>query len=214
MMHISEGVLSSPVIIGGYVVSAGLTALSLKQLQRRQIPKIAVMGAAFFVSSLLHFKVGITSVHLTLAGLVGIVLGFPAVLALLAGLFFQAVMFQHGGLSTLGVNTVIFALPALLAYLAYSGFGPLAGKRLALRALIAAGASALAVMVGAVLVLLVLRLSGEELTGIGFLFSAGHGLLALLEGVITFIVVSQILRVKPEMIAIGITSGRKNRIQE
>jgi cobalt/nickel transport system permease protein len=115
-MHISEGVLSTPVIIGGYAVSAGLTAAALKRVRRHEIPKIAIMGAAFFVSSLLHFKVGITSVHLTLAGLVGIVLGPPAVLALLAGLFFQAVMFQHGGLSTLGVNTVIFAVPAMLAY--------------------------------------------------------------------------------------------------
>lgn len=212
-MHISEGVLSGPVIIGGYAVSAGLTALALKRVRPGEIPKIAVMGAAFFVSSLLHFKVGITSVHLTLAGLVGIVLGTPAVLALLAGLFFQAVMFQHGGLSTLGVNTVIFAVPALLAYLAYSGLGPLAGKRHSVRALIAGGVSALAVLVGAALVLLVLRLSGEELTGIGFLFSTAHGVLSLLEGAVTFIVVRQILKVKPEMIAAGFTPGRRSRSQ-
>lgn len=210
-MHISEGVLNAPVIIGGYAVSAGLTALALKRVRPGEIPKIAVMGAAFFVSSLLHFKVGITSVHLTLIGLVGIVLGTPAVLALLAGLFFQAVMFQHGGLSTLGVNTVIFAVPALLAYLAYSGLGPLAGERHSLRALIAGGVSALAVLVGAALVLLVLRLSGEELTGIGFLFSAAHGVLSLLEGAVTFIVVRQILKVKPEMIAAGFMPRRQGR---
>jgi len=213
-MHISEGVLSTPVIIGGYAVSAGLTALALKRVRRHEIPKIAIMGAAFFVSSLLHFKVGITSVHLTLAGLVGIVLGPPAVLALLAGLFFQAVMFQHGGLSTLGVNAAIFTVPALLAYLAYSGFGALAGERQTLRALIAGGASALAVLLGAALVLLVLRLSGEELTGIGFLFSAAHGVLALLEGVVSFIVVRQILRVKPEMIAPDFMTARHCRSQE
>jgi len=212
-MHISEGVLSSPVIIGGYAATAGLTALALKRVRRHEIPKIAVMGAAFFVSSLLHFKVGITSVHLTLAGLLGIVLGTPAVLALLAGLFFQAVMFQHGGLSTLGVNTVIFAVPALLAYLAYTGLGQLAGSRNNLRALIAGGASALAVLVGAALVLLVLRLSGEELTGIGFLFSVAHGVLGLVEGAVTFIVVRQILRVKPEMIADGLMAGRQSRSQ-
>jgi cobalt/nickel transport system permease protein len=207
-MHISEGVLSAPVIIGGYVVAAGLTAVALKKVRRQEIPKIAVMGAAFFVSSLLHFKVGVTSVHLTLAGLLGIILGGPAVLALLAGLFFQAVMFQHGGLSTLGVNTVIFAVPALLAWLAYSGLAPLAGDRNSVRALIAGAVSALMVLVGAALVLLVLRLSGEELTGIGYLFSAGHAVLGLLEGVVTFIVAGQILRVKPEMIATGISRGR------
>ena len=141
-------------------------------------------------------------------------LGPPAVLALLAGLFFQAVMFQHGGLSTLGVNTVVFAVPALLAYLAYSGLGPLAGTRTALRALIAGVVSALAVLVGAALVLLALRLAGEELIGIGFLFSAAHGVLGLLEGAVTFIVVRQILKVKPEMIAPGFTPGHQSRTQE
>lgn len=212
-MHISEGVLDSRVIIGGYAVAAGLTALALKTIRRDEIPKVAVMGAAFFVSSLLHFKVGITSVHLTLAGLVGIVLGTPSVLALLAGLFFQAVMFQHGGLSTLGVNAVIFAVPALLASSAYSGIGLLLGERRTLRSLIAGIAAALAVLVGAALVLLVLRLSGEELTGIGFLFSAAQGVLALLEGAVTFIVVSQILRVKPEMISPSFLVKRKQSSQ-
>jgi cobalt/nickel transport system permease protein len=209
-MHISEGVLSGPVVIGGFGVTAGLSALALKRVKRSEIPKIAVMGAAFFVSSLLHFKVGVTSVHLTLAGLVGIVLGPPAVLALLTGLFFQAVMFQHGGLSTLGVNTVIFAVPALLAWLAYSGLAPVAGERNTPRALVAGAASGLAVLVGAALVLLALRLSGEELTGIGYLFSAAHGVLGLLEGAVTFIVVGQILRVKPQMIDAGFASGRRH----
>jgi cobalt/nickel transport system permease protein len=123
-------------------------------------------------------------------------------------------MFQHGGLSTLGVNTVIFAVPAGLAYLAYSGFGPLAGSRHTLRALIAGAVSALAVLVGAALFLLVLRLSGEELTGIGFLFSIAHGVLGLLEGGVTFIVVRQILKVKPEMIAAGFMAARRIRTQE
>jgi len=207
-MHISEGVLDSRVIIGGYAAAAGLTALALSRVRQEEIPKIAVMGAAFFVSSLLHFKVGVTSVHLSLAGLVGIVLGLPSVLALLAGLLFQAVMFQHGGLSTLGVNTVIFAVPALLACLLYSGLGRLAGGRRVVRSLIAGAASALAVLVGAAIVLAVLRLSGEELTGIAYLFSLAHAALALVEGVVGFVVVQQILRVKPEMIPAGLLRRR------
>jgi cobalt/nickel transport system permease protein len=143
--------------------------------------------------------------------LLGILLGIPAVLALLAGLFFQAVMFQHGGLSALGANTVIFAVPALLAYLAYSGLCSLVGTRQTVRALVAGGVSAVAVLVGAVLVFLVLRLSGEELTGIGFLFSTAHGVLALFEAAVTFIAVRQILKVRPEMIAGAIEMRRDRR---
>jgi hypothetical protein len=70
--------------------------------------------------------------------------------------------------------------------------------------------SALAVLVGAALVLLALRLSGEELTGIGYLFSAAHGVLGLVEGTVTFFVVGQILRVKPQMIASGFPIGRQS----
>jgi ABC-type Co2+ transport system permease subunit len=55
----------------------------------------------------------------------------------------------------------------------------------------------------------VLRVSGEELTGIGYLFSAGHAVLGLLEGAVTFIVVRQILKVKPEMIAPGLSADRR-----
>lgn len=208
-MHISDGVLDSRVIIGGYVAAAGLTAVTLRLVRREEVPKIAVMGAAFFVSSLLHFKVGVTSVHLTLAGLVGIVLGFPSVLALLAGLFFQAVMFQHGGLSTLGVNTVIFAVPALLASLAFTGFGRLTGGRPTLQSIAAGVISALAVMMGAAMVLLVLLLSGEELIGIAYLFSVAHVALALLEALVAFLVVKQILRLKPEMIRTTFLSRRR-----
>ena len=208
-MHISDGVLDSRVLVGGYVVAAGLTSAALSRVRHEEVPKIAVMGAAFFVSSLLHFKVGVTSAHLTLAGLVGIVLGLPSVLALLAGLFFQAVMFQHGGLSTLGVNTVIFAAPALLASLSFAGLSRLVGERHALRSIAAGVVSALAVLMGAGIVLLVLRLSGEELTGIAYVFSVAHGALSLLEGVVAFLVVRQILRLKPEMISPMSVSRRR-----
>jgi cobalt/nickel transport system permease protein len=53
-------------------------------------------------------------VHLVLNGLLGVVLGPFAFLAILVGLFFQAVLFQHGGLTTLGVNATLMGVPALL----------------------------------------------------------------------------------------------------
>jgi cobalt/nickel transport system permease protein len=199
-MHISEGVLDARICIGGYAVAAGLTALALRKIRREDIPKISVMGAFFFVSSLIHFKVGISSVHLTLVGLLGIVLGFPSVLALLVGLFFQAVMFQHGGLSTLGVNTTVFAVGALLVYGGFSLFVRKVGKRSILISLVGGILSALGVLVAALMVILIIRLSGEELVEMSFVFSVSHSVLAVVEGVITFFLVQQILRIKPEIL--------------
>lgn len=199
-MHIPDGVLDIKIIAGGFAGAAGLTALALKKVKRDDIPRLAVMGAFFFVSSLIHFKVGITSVHLTFIALMGIILGIPSTLAILTGLFFQAVMFQHGGISTLGVNTVIFGLPALLVY---GAFLPLAKRWkgrpfcLSLAGGILAG---LTILTGAGLILVIIRFSGDEFTGIAFVFSAAHGMLALAEGVITFFILRQLLKIKPEML--------------
>ena len=199
-MHISEGVLDARFIVGGYAVAAGLTALALVKVKQQDIPRISVMGAAFFVSSLIHFKVGITSVHLTLIGLTGIVLGPTSTLALLAGLFFQAVMFQHGGLSTLGVNTAIFAGPALIVALVFSWLAPRYVRKPTLLSVFCGLLTALAILLAAALVFVLLLITGEALRGVAFVFSAAHGVLGLVEGIITFLVVRQILRIKPGML--------------
>ncbi|MBW4647854.1 MAG: cobalt transporter CbiM [Kastovskya adunca ATA6-11-RM4] len=120
-MHIPDGILPAPVCIAGYATAGGVIWYSLRQINRHpnhkeNIPKASLLTAAFFVASWIHIPVPPTSVHLILNGLLGAMLGYYAVPAILIGLFFQAVMFQHGGLSTLGVNATMFGIPAILAY--------------------------------------------------------------------------------------------------
>jgi cobalt/nickel transport system permease protein len=76
---------------------------------------VALLTAAFFVASLVHVRVGPTSAHLLLNGLVGVLLGWRAGLAIPVGLFLQAALIGHGGFTTLGVNACVMTLPALLA---------------------------------------------------------------------------------------------------
>ncbi len=108
-MHISDGVLSLPVLAGGAVAAAALTVYSLKKTKNEDIPRISVMTAAFFVASLIHIKIGPASGHLVLNGLIGVILGISAFPAIVVALLFQTIMFQHGGITTLGVNAI--ALP-------------------------------------------------------------------------------------------------------
>lgn len=120
-MHIPDGILPASVIIAGYATTGGVTWYSLRQIKRdknpqENIPKASLLTAAFFVASWIHIPVPPVSVHLILNGLLGTILGYYAFPAILIGLFFQAVMFQHGGLSTLGVNATMFGIPAILAY--------------------------------------------------------------------------------------------------
>jgi cobalt/nickel transport system permease protein len=86
------------------------------RIRDEEIPRVALLTAAFFVASLVPIPLpGGTSAHLLLNGVVGILLGFRAGLAILVGLGLQMVLFRHGGYSTLGINTCIMALPAFLA---------------------------------------------------------------------------------------------------
>jgi cobalt/nickel transport system permease protein len=120
-MHIPDGILPAEVAVAGYVTTGALTWYSLRQINREEdpeagVPRAALMASAFFVASWIHVPVPPTSVHLVLNGVLGVILGYYAFPAILIGLFFQAVMFGHGGLSTLGVNATMMGAPALLAY--------------------------------------------------------------------------------------------------
>ncbi len=114
-VHISDGVLPLPWVAAGLVLAAGLVAVGLWRLADREIPRLALLTAAFFVASLIHVRVGPTSVHLLLNGLVGVILGWRSGLAVAVGLFLQAALIGHGGFSTLGVNTCVITLPALFS---------------------------------------------------------------------------------------------------
>lgn len=120
-MHIPDGILPASVCIAGYAATGGLIWYSLRRINRDQnprqnVPKASLLTAAFFIASWIHIPVPPASVHLILNGLLGTVLGYYAFPAILIGLFFQAVMFQHGGLSTLGINAIMMGIPALMAY--------------------------------------------------------------------------------------------------
>ncbi len=114
-VHVSDGVLSWPWLLGGALGALALAVLAAVRVRDEEIPRIALMTAAFFVASSIHVKLGPSSTHLLLNGLVGIVLGWRAPLAILVGVALQALLIPHGGLWTIGVNTCTEAIPALFA---------------------------------------------------------------------------------------------------
>jgi cobalt/nickel transport system permease protein len=124
-VHISDGYINLdlrqplegwPWIIGGFVVMALLAYWGSRRIRDEEIPRIALLTAAFTVASYVHVPVGPTSVHLIMNGLLGAVLGRRAALAIPCGLFLQAVA-GHGGFTTLGINSCVMVFPALLAAL-------------------------------------------------------------------------------------------------
>ena len=118
-MHISEGVLSAPVLITGAVLTAVGVGIGLKKMDYEKIPEVAVLTSAFFVASLIHIPIGPSSVHLILNGLIGLLLGWSAFPAILVGLALQAILFQFGGFTSLGGKEkhMVITLPGQEAFL-------------------------------------------------------------------------------------------------
>jgi cobalt/nickel transport system permease protein len=196
-MHISEGVLSGPVLISGGALAAAGTAIGLKKLDYDRIAQAAILSAAFFVACLIHVPIGPTNAHLILNGLVGLLLGWAAFPAILVALVLQATLFQFGGITALGVNTIIMALPAVFCYFVLGRF--LRKKPLiALSAAFACGF--LSVLFAAVILGLALIFTEENFFEVSAIVIAAHIPVMIIEGAITAVCVSFLKKVQPAML--------------
>jgi cobalt/nickel transport system permease protein len=196
-MHISEGVLSPAVLAGGAALAAAGTALGLKKMDYEAIPRVAILSAAFFVATLIHVPVGPVGLHLVLNGLMGLLLGWLAVPAILIALFLQALLFQFGGLTVLGVNTVIMALPAVVCFYL---FRPFLRRQGTLAAIAAFGCGFTAILLGGLLIAVALLGTGQAFLQVAELAVLAHIPLMIIEGIITLLVFLFIEKVRPEML--------------
>lgn len=201
VLHIADGVLSVPVVGAAAVAAGGLLWYSARGLKAEDVPRISLLAGAFFVSSLIRVPVGVTSVHPVLLGLTGVFLGRRAPLAVFLGLLLQALLFQHGGLTTLGANLLIMGVPALLAGLA---FPVLRRVPPALRGALGGG---LAVVLAVAVMVFFLVLSAEYyLNGpfsLVYVLSAAYLPVLAVEAALTGFAVRLLQRVRPELVGSG-----------
>ena len=115
-MHLSEGVLHTPVLLAGVALAVVGVAVGLRRLESDRLPLTALFAAAFFVAGTIHVPVGIGSVHLILNGMAGLFLGWAVFPAFLIALLLQVLFFSFGGFAVLGVNLCVMALPAVAAH--------------------------------------------------------------------------------------------------
>lgn len=192
-MHISDGIINTPVCLAAHAVAAVAIYVSGKSASSEEIPRMGMTGAALFVVSLLQFPIAGASIHLGLFGLAGIILGRRAFPVVFTVLLIQSLIFQYGGLLTLGINAINMGSGAFLAwliwrYLPISVFG---------RAFIA-GISG--ILVPALFMAIEFRLSGYG-SGIYILLLI-YLVTALIEGGITFVAVNFFRKVKPDILQV------------
>jgi len=121
-MHIPDGILSPTILAAGAVVSVVVLAKSVqeskKNLEQTAVPIMGVMAAFIFAAQMVNFPLlgAAASGHLIGGALAAYLFGFwPTTLIMTTVVTIQAVVFQDGGISVLGVNILNMAIIAPLA---------------------------------------------------------------------------------------------------
>jgi len=197
-MHISEGILSAPVLVTGAGLTVTAVAYSLKKIEHKEVPKVAILSSVFFVASLVHVPLGPSSVHLILNGIIGVLLGWSAFPAILVALALQGVLFQFGGITTLGVNTLNMALPAIICFYLFNRGIRSENNFIALILTFVCGF--LAVLLSGIMVAAALVFTGEPFIQVAKLVLIAHLPVMILEGVLTVFCIGFLRKVRPEIL--------------
>lgn len=115
-MHIADGILPASVCVAAQLVAWSGVSLSGRKLEPHEVSRMGLLASAAFVSSLVQFPISATSVHLGLFGLLGVLLGRRSFPVVFAALLFQTLLFQHGGLLSLGVNALNMGAGAMAGW--------------------------------------------------------------------------------------------------
>lgn len=115
-MHIADGIIPAGISVGADAAAVALVYVGGRNLRSEEIPKMGIFAAALFIVSLIHFPIAGTSIHLGLYGLAGLLFGIRAIPIIFVNLLFQCLIFQHGGLLSIGINTLTMGSGALAAW--------------------------------------------------------------------------------------------------
>ena len=214
MVHISDGILPWELLLSGWAITVVILACTLIWMKIDDVPKLSVITAAVFVASLIHFQAGPTSVHLVLSGFAGVTLGILAYPCIFIAVVMQAFLFQHGGVTTIGINTVNMGVPALMAFLIFKAGIKLnigIGKTIIILGTISRGtilgiaggiAGGTAVALAVFLLAVELLITGDAFTEIATFVVFAHIPVIVIEAFFTGVVAGFLATVKPEMLSI------------
>lgn len=196
-MHISEGVLSGPVLITGAAMAIVGTGIGLKKIDYDRIVHVSILASAFFVGSLIHVNIGPASTHLILNGIVGLLLGLAAFPAILTALILQSILFQYGGLTALGVNLLIMAVPAVIVHYL---FLPFVGRSPNLTFIAGFLSGMGSVLLSSVLLGAALLFTDENFLKTSMTIIAANIPIMIIEGIVTGFCLAFLLKVYPEIL--------------
>lgn len=195
-MHISDGIISVEVAITTGVVATLFCAYALKKLSNEKIALVAALSALFFVTSFIHIPFGPTQIHLMLLGFIGIFLGNLAFLSISIALILQALLLGFGGLTSLGANIIIMAMPAFVVYLIFK-LNIMKKINEKIRFFLV---GFIGVFISSIFLFIILVLSKEEYLAVGYSVIVVNIPTMILEGIITLFLLLYIKKVMPTLL--------------
>ncbi|HQJ15049.1 MAG TPA: energy-coupling factor ABC transporter permease [Candidatus Omnitrophota bacterium] len=205
-MHIPDGFLSTGTWVTTWLISAGGLGACIRQASRslkdKVVPLMGVMSAFVFAAQMLNFPVaGGTSGHF-LGGVLAAVLLGPCAGAIVIAvvLMVQCLIFQDGGLTALGANIFNMSFIGTIGgYLIYRLCNGVFGRRFIIASI--AVASWASVILASSACSLQLVISGTSAFNVVFPAMLGvHALIGIGEAVITCLVVSFVIKVRPDLV--------------
>jgi cobalt/nickel transport system permease protein len=210
-MHIMEGYLPLIWCIFWYAVSAPFIVYGVWRLKKvvnehpESKPMLAVAGAfAFVLSSLKIPSVTGSCSHPTGTGFGAIIFGpgITSVISIIV-LLYQALLLAHGGITTLGANVFSMGIAGpFVAYLAYKTLRGIAGFNIAVFAAATLGDLATYVTTSIQLALAFPAPVGgimRSFLGFSCIFAITQVPLALIEGLVTMLLLRYLLALKPDV---------------
>ncbi len=209
-MHIPDGFINAPVSAAAGVVAIGALAVCLRgarrELDEQTAPLAGLVAVFVFAAQMLNFPVAAgTSGHFLGGAMAAILVGpYAGALAVSVVLVIQGLVFADGGLSALGLNIINMGMVSTLA-----GYGVfLLVRKLLLKTktgIVAAAAVAAYISVPASAFFFVLEyaIGGAGTFSFNQVLAAMvgvHAFIGIGEAVITALVISAILAVRPDLV--------------
>ena len=209
-MHVPDGFINAPTSLAAGVVAAGTVAVALRkagdELDEKTTPMAGLVAAFIFATQMLTFPVGVgTSGHLLGGALAAVLVGpWTAILCMSTVLLVQALLFADGGLTALGTNVVLMGLVTVAVGWAITAAITRVGPNVAKTVTVGAALGALVSVPAAAIVFVGLfEVGGTVDVQLSALLSAmvgWHLLIGVGEAVITWLTVSSILAVRPDLV--------------
>lgn len=209
-MHVPDGFLDAQTSVGTAVVAGTVVATSLRMARRelddRTAPLVGLVAVFIFAAQMVNFPVGAgTSGHL-LGGALAVVLVGPwtATLCLSVVLLVQAILFGDGGVTALGTNITLMGIVGVwAAWLAFRATRALLPDRMSMVPAAAFVAGLLSVPTAAMGFVGLYVVGGQAPIPVDALATAmltWHVLIGIGEALITMLVVSSVVAVRPDLV--------------